>query len=166
MMDEIRRISGLDDQSILGFLDIKKGYSVIDIGGGDGFFGKKFMQFTDDVTVLDFNDRYFENLKNSGIKTIKEDICHYNKGKYDLVFMSNVYHDLVYECREDVLKNIQKIAKRYIAVLDFKPEETPFGPPLKIRLGKSQVIEDMGSIGFKQSKELELKYHYLLLFEK
>lgn len=166
MLDIIREMSGLTDKNIVDFLEIKKGYSIIDVGGRDGFFSKKMLEKTDNITVLDLNDIYFDELKQAGIKTIKADICDYSSGSFDLVFMSNVYHDIVQECGNKALKNINKIAKRYIAILDFKPEDTMFGPPVSIRLSKEKVITDMESIGFKLVKERELKYHYLLLFER
>ncbi|MCL5107064.1 MAG: class I SAM-dependent methyltransferase [Candidatus Parvarchaeota archaeon] len=166
MMDEFREMSGLSDKTIIDFLDIKKEYRIIDVGGRDGFFSKKMLEKANDVTVLDLNDMYFDELKKSGIKTIKADICDYSSGSFDLVFMSNVYHDLVQECGDKALKNISKIAKRYIAILDFKPEDTLFGPPVSIRLSKERVISDMQSIGFKLVKERELRYHYLMLFER
>jgi SAM-dependent methyltransferase len=166
MIDKIRELSGVTDDDIIKFLEIKKGYSVIDIGGRDGFFSKKMLEFTDDVTVLDLSSIYFDELKQVGIKTIKADICDYSTDSFDLVFMSNVYHDLVQECGAKVLKNINKIAKKYIAILDFKPEDTIFGPPVSIRLSKNKVINDMKGIGFKLVKEKELRYHYLLLFER
>ena len=166
MMDRIREMSGLTDKTIIDFLEIKKGYSIIDVGGRDGFFSKRMLEKTADVTVLDLNDIYFDELKQVGIKTIKTDICDYSSGSFDLVFMSNVYHDLVQECGNKALKNINKIAKKYIAILDFKPEDTMFGPPVSIRLSKEKVIADLESIDFKLVKETELKYHYLLLFER
>lgn len=166
MMNEFREMSGLNDKTIIDFLDIKKEYRIIDVGGRDGFFSKKMLEKTNDVTVLDLNDMYFDELEKAGIKTIKADICDYSSGSFDLVFMSNVYHDLVQECGDKALKNISKIAKRYIAILDFKPEDTLFGPPISIRLSKERVISDMQSIGFKLVKERELMYHYLMLFER
>ena len=166
MMDKIRKMSGLDDNYIIDFLDIKTEYNVIDIGGRDGFFSKKMLKKTNDVTVLDINDAYFDELKQVGIKTIKADICDYSSGSFDLVFMSNVYHDIVQECGSKALKNINKIAKRYVAILDFKPQGTIFGPPLNIRLSKDKVINDMQGIGLKLIKDNDLKYHYLLLFER
>ena len=166
MVDRIREMSGLTDKTIIDFLEIKKGYSIIDVGGRDGFFSKRMLEKTADVTVLDLNDIYFDELKQVGIKTIKTDICDYSSGSFDLVFMSNVYHDLVQECGNKALKNINKIAKKYIAILDFKPEDTMFGPPVSIRLSKEKVIADLESIDFKLVKETELKYHYLLLFER
>jgi SAM-dependent methyltransferase len=166
MMNNMREVSGLTDNKIIDFLDIKEGYSIIDIGGRDGFFSKKMLEKSGDVTVVDLNDVYFDELKREGIKTIRADMCEYSEGSFDLVFMSNVYHDLVNECGGKALKNIDKITKRYIAVLDFKPEDTTFGPPVSIRLSKETVIADMKGIGLKLIKETELKYHYLLLFER
>ena len=166
MMDKIREMSGLSDKGIIDFLSIKEGDSVVDIGGRDGFFSKKMLEKTNNVTVLDINDIYFDELEKAGIKTIKADICDYSLDSFDLVFMSNVYHDIAQECSSKALKNINKIAKKYIAILDFKPQDTLFGPPVNIRLSKDRVIKDMQSIGLKLVKEKELKYHYLLLFER
>lgn len=166
MMNELNRRSVDEIQSIVGLLEIKKGESIIDAGGRDGSFAKQMLPFTDDITVLDANDTYFDELKKVGIKTIKADFCEYSDGNYDLVFMSNVYHDFVSECGEKVLKNIEKIARKKIAVFDFKPKHLGFGPPINIRLDRTKVINDMKSINFNLVNEKDFNSHYFLLFER
>ncbi len=164
-MLNMHKINKLDDDSIINFIDIKKGENVIDIGGRDGFFARKILRFTDKVTVLDVNNAYFDQLEKEGIKTINADICSYSKGKYDLVFMSNVYHDIMQECK-DAVTNIEKLARNRIVILDFKPDGATFGPPKNIRITREKVIEDMEKINFEIQKELDLPYHYLLVFKR
>lgn len=164
-MNGIRTWSTFDHKAIT-LLSIKNNESVIDIGGRDGFYAKHILSLTNNVTVLDLNDAYFEELENEGIKTIKADICEYSIGSYDIVFMANVYHDLVNECGLKALENIEKIVRKKIAILDFKPEASEFGPPLSIRLDKKRVINDMKKINFKMVREEDFISHYFLLFER
>ncbi len=165
-MHHFRNRNALDIKEIIDFLDIKEGESVLDLGGGDGFFTKEIAKKTKNVTIIDLYEGNFEELQKMSIRTIKGDICHYDNDSYDLVFISNVYHDLVHSCRENVLRNIQKISKKKVAVLDFKPEITTFGPPSWLRISKEEVIKNFGQIGFHPVKEKDLNSHYLLMFEK
>ncbi|EFD93039.1 MAG: hypothetical protein BJBARM5_0195 [Candidatus Parvarchaeum acidophilus ARMAN-5] len=160
------RIWSTSDNKVITLLDIENDESVIDIGGRDGFYSKHMLTLTNNITVLDVNDAYFEELQNEGMKTIKADICEYSNGVYDIVFMANVYHDLVNECGLKALQNIQKIVRKKIAILDFKPEVSEFGPPLAIRLDKKRVINDMEKFNFKLVKEEDFISHYFLIFER
>ncbi len=165
-MHHMRRANLLNPKEIIDFLEIKEGEKVIDLGGGDGFFTKEILQRTRDVTIIDAYDGSFNELQSMGIKTIKGDICKYDSDQYDLVYISNVYHDLIHSCKESVLKNIPKIAKKRVAILDFKPEVTSFGPPSWLKISKEYVIRDFEVMGFHLTREKDLKTHYLLMFEK
>ncbi len=165
-MHGMRIFSGLENDDIINFLDIEKGQSIMDLGGRDGFFSIKMLKYTNDITLLDRDDTYFHEVRRYGIKTIKADICSYSDKAYDLVFISNVYHDIKSECGDRALKNLGGIALKRIAVLDFKKEGSEFGPPKNIRLDKEEVEKDMQGIGFRLSKAMDLKFHYLLLFER
>lgn len=165
-MHHMRRANLLDPKDIIDFLEIKEGESVLDLGGGDGFFTKEILKRTKNVFIIDLYDGNFPELQSMGIKTIKGDICHYDSEAYDLVYISNVYHDIVHSCRDSVHRNIPKISRKRVAVLDFNPNVTTFGPPHWLKLPKEDVIKDFESMGFKLSKEKDLGTHYLLVFEK
>lgn len=155
-----------DENELLSFFqDLKGECSVLDLGCGDGFFTKMFLKKCREVVGVDLDDSYFKDLNSLGIKTYKADICSFNQGKYDLIFMSNVFHGIVRSCNESFYENLYQMSKRYVAILDFKMDTT-FGPPKRIRIPKEKVVEIFQSHGFKLAKEKDLRTHFLLLFEK
>jgi 16S rRNA A1518/A1519 N6-dimethyltransferase RsmA/KsgA/DIM1 with predicted DNA glycosylase/AP lyase activity len=158
------RDSAYNVEEIVEFLGIKQGDNVLDLGAGDGFFSKEFKKITDNVTALDIDGEYFNELEKLGIKTIKSDICEYHDGLYDMIFIANVYHGIRNVCKDKLLENLNKMAKKYVAIVDFNPERTMFGPPSSIRISKEKIIEEFQQHNFKFVKEKDLKYHYILIF--
>ncbi len=159
------RRRNFDENAIIEFFDLPENCSVLDLGCGDGFFTRMFLKKCKDVTDVDLDDSNFEELNRMGIKTYRSDICNFNQGKYDLIFMSNVYHGLAWDCNESFYRNLHEMSKKYLSILDFKME-TMFGPPKSIRIPKEKIIENFESHGFKFIKEKDLNTHFLLLFEK
>jgi len=151
-----------DINEIIDFLDLNEGMKVADFGAGDGRFSYAFKEKGAVVYAFDADDYYFKEMEEKGIKTIKINLCEKIDGEFDLVFMANVYHDLVRECKDSILENLKRITK-LIAILDFN-EKRVFGPPWRIK--KEEVINDMKKIGFELVKQKDLTYHYLLLFNK
>jgi len=157
----------LEESMVLDFLDeaLRGSCSVIDLGCGDGYFTKMFLKKCSKVACADLDDTHFGELSSMGIETFKADICTFNQGTYDLVFMSNVFHDLVRSCGESFYENLRQLSRKYVAILDFKLD-TPFGPPKFVRIPKEKVIEILQPWGFRFVKEKDLGTHYFLLFEK
>lgn len=167
----VRRFHGkrpfeIDDEAVINFLDIRKGMSVLDVGGADGYYSLKIAARGATVTLLDAHDYNFSELNKAGIRTIIKDFCNFHEGNYDIVFMAHVYHDLVHLCKINVLDNLSKITGKYIANLDFTKEDFGFGPPIGERLEKGEVVEHMKTIGFRLKKDVDIPYHYLQLFER
>ncbi len=148
------------------FLEIKDRNSVLDLGAGTGVFSKEFIKVTKNVTALDRNDIYFKKLEKLGIKTVKADICEYCDGNYDLIFIANVYHHVRNICNEKLFENLNKMAKKYVAVIDFNPKGTIFGPPKSMRIPKEKTIEEFEHHNFKIVKEMSFSSRYLILFER
>ena len=157
------RNASFNEDEIIEFLRIKEHMSVLDLGAGDGFFAKMFMNIGAEVTAVDRNSEYFEDMNDLGIATKKGDICTFDEGKYDLVFIANVLHDL--DCHATLPNNLSKMVKNKLAILEFK-EDTPFGPPSDIRLSPEDVESIFEPVGFKLIRQKELKYHYIMLFGK
>ncbi len=157
------RDKAYDINEIMDFLEIKRDMDVADLGAGDGYFSKEFIKFAKSVTAIDIDNTYFKEMNELGIKTVQSDLCKYSEGSFDFTFMANVYHGLRLGCKESLLKNIEKITKKYFAIMDFN-EARMFGPPM--RVSKDEVIKDLEKHGFRLLKEKDLKYHYLLVFEK
>ncbi len=158
-----KRESLLEEKEILDFLEVREDMSILDAGCGDGFYTKMFIKRSKNVTAIDLYTDFFENLNSLGVKTYKADICTFDLGTYDLVFLANVFHDL--ECQEEVFEKLYKICNNRVAILDFKLD-TPFGPPKSIRISKEKMINMFEGNMFKLIKEKDLKYHYFLIFKK
>lgn len=161
-MRKMRKDSFNDDE-IMEFIGVGKGMSVLDLGTGDGFFAKMFADRNAAVTAVDKNDQYFDDMNDAGVSTKKADICGFNEGTYDIVFMANVLHDL--DCKDAVAKSIYSMDKGILAIIEFK-RDAPFGPPVDIRLSPEDVSSIFKAAGFKQSRMKELRYHYIMVFEK
>lgn len=157
------RESAYDLNEIVKFLDIQNDWDVADLGAGDGYFSKEFIKYAKSVTAVDIDDTFFNEMNSLGIKTIKADLCKFSEGNFDLIFIANVYHGIRMECKDSFLNNIKNMAKKYVAIMDFN-ELRMFGPPMRVK--KEDVIKDMAKYGFVIYKEKDLKYHYLLIFEK
>jgi hypothetical protein len=156
----------LDDEAMIDFLGIGEGMKVLDVGGADGYYSKKFIARGSAVTLVDAYDYNFSELNALGINTIMRNFCSYSESNFDLVFMAHVYHDLVHTCKAKTLENLSKISLKYIGNLDFTKEDFGFGPPISEKLEKEEVVSDMRSIGFMLKKDMDLQYHYLQLFKR
>jgi cyclopropane fatty-acyl-phospholipid synthase-like methyltransferase len=104
-------------ENIVKFLDVKEGNSVLDLGAGTGVFSKEFIKVTKNLTALDLNNKYFRKLEKLGIKTVKADICEYHDGNYDLILIANVYHHVRNICNEKFFENLNKMSKKYVAII-------------------------------------------------
>jgi ubiquinone/menaquinone biosynthesis C-methylase UbiE len=73
-----------------------------------------------------------------------------------------------FDDREKIIKEMRRAIKKggRLLIVDFKKEETGFGPPVEIRISKARAVELFEEKGFTLSKEKQLPYHYLLVFTK
>ena len=53
-----------------------------------------------------------------------------------------------------------------IAIVDFKKEDTGFGPPVSHRISKEQAKRLFKEKGLTALKTHDLKFHYLIVFGK
>jgi ubiquinone/menaquinone biosynthesis C-methylase UbiE len=87
-----------------------------------------------------------------------------------LAFMSNVLHRLVANNGTDsTLKEIARVAtyNGRLAVVEFKKQESPHGPPFSIRLSPEDVEALASRYSFSRESVQEVgSYHYIIILRK
>jgi ubiquinone/menaquinone biosynthesis C-methylase UbiE len=172
-LDEATRRSWYNPDDILQ--DLRFGMTFADIGCGDGFFtilaakkvGKKGRVYAVDVdasAIKKLNSKAeVEGLKNIIAKVgIGEETVFCNKCA-DFVFYSMVLHD--FDDPLKVLKNAKKMIKANgrLIDLDWKKQEMPFGPPVKIRFSEENASNLMKNAGFQIDHIKAVgNYHYVV----
>lgn len=152
-----------------------KGKRVIDIGVGSGYFAKHFLEAGALVTGADVDDKFLQHVSErftaAEFKTLKiaYDDPMMGEAQYDMAFTSNTYHHI--DQRVSYLKKVRaglKTAGRFV-VFDFKKEgDAKSGPPLAMRIDKTQVISELKEAGFSHitTHNEEFEQHYLIIATK
>ncbi len=162
-------------------MGLKSGQTVADFGCGSGFFvlaSAKFVGNTGTVYAVDVQEAKLVATQSSatqqGFKNVQAIKADLDKPLQDIeatscdaVIMASILHEI--DSREILLKNAYKILKtggKMLAV-EWKPDHTPFGPPLEKRIHPEALEQEMAKLGLRKIKTIPADmYHYALLFEK
>ncbi len=180
----------LDSKEILSELNLKGDETFLDAGCGDGYISKNAIEnYLPDgkVYAVDLYDESINDLKSfitendiDNLTAIEADITESIPGvdddSVDVVFMLNVFHGFDESDREGVFKEFERIIKSdgRIAIMEFKPIEMDWGPPMDIRLSHAELEKLFNDHAFKKTylnvdigKDIgKAKSHYLIIFEK
>ena len=181
----------LDTDEILRQLDFKGDETFMDAGCGDGHISIRAIdEYLPDgcVYAIDFYKPSIEDLKAyknendiENLIPIEADITKTIHGvedeSVDVILLVNVIHGFNASGKmDDVIDEISRITKSgaKVAIVEFKPIETKYGPPVEIRFSPEEVKELFTKKGFKMAhlnEELgndipEGKSHFLIIFEK
>ena len=184
-------IKFLDSDEILSQLGLKGDEVFMDAGCGDGHIAIKALKdylpdglayavdsYEPSIEELDEYkaENKIENLIN--IKAdITQDVVQIKDDAVDMIFMLNVVHGFKSSGNMgDVIEKLLRILKDNgkIAIVEFRPVEWSFGPPVEIKYAPSELEAIFDEYGFKQiylNEELGLdgpegKSHYLIIFER
>jgi ubiquinone/menaquinone biosynthesis C-methylase UbiE len=86
-------------------------------------------------------------------------------GAIDLVLIVDTYHHI--DDRRAYLARLARVLKSggRIAIVDWRKEPLPIGPPPDHKIAREQVVEEMESAGFQLNAEPDvLQYQYFLIF--
>ncbi len=170
-LDEATRCSWYNPDSILK--DLRPGMVFADIGCGDGYFtilaakkvgshGKVYAVDVDASAIQKLNNEVeAEGLKNVITKVGPAEETIFCNKCVDFVFYSMVLHDFAEPPK--VLQNAKQMVKAggRLINLDWKKQEMPFGPPIKIRFNEEQASNLIRNAGFQIDKvETVGRYHY------
>jgi ubiquinone/menaquinone biosynthesis C-methylase UbiE len=160
-------------------LDISPGQSIADIGAGSGYFTVLFSKAVGprgQVWAVDIEPAYLDYIRQRLEKEKLDNIIPHlaepddpelAEASQDIIFFCNTWHYI--EQRGNYLKKLRRILKPAgkLAVIDFKLERIPFGPPYERRLPKPQLITEARAEGFKLWAEYYfLPYQYFVIFKK
>ena len=169
-------------EEIIKALNIKKGFHIIDIGAGGGFYSLKFAQLVGSegkVYSIDLQDDFInyiqqqaqekglqniDTLKLSEKEIIKNKVIPRNS--IDLIFMRNVVHHLSDRMTYiSALKNYLKPDGK-IAIIDYTPEGNAkgYGPPGHF-VDPKKLKEEIKTGGLDVEKEfdfLEVQFFFIL----
>ena len=160
---------------ILGAVDLQLNWVAADLGCGSGYFTvplsfkvRKVYAIDVQKEMLSFLEDKIKRLKVKNIELLLsdsdeiplEDEC------VDFLMSVNTLHE--FGDRKGMICEMKRVMKRggRLLVVDFKKEETGFGPPVGIRVLKERAITLFDGKGFALSKSHNMPYHYLLVFIK
>ena len=166
----------LDKNDIIKVLNISEGQVILDAGCGNGYMSKEFARLLKGkgkVYALDPDEIVIKELKESSagenIEPFTGDITKetkLEKETIDFIYLSTVLHGFSQVQMEGFVKEVKRLLKPggTLAILEIKKEETPFGPPMNIRLSPEDL---KAKISFTPEKAVGIgEYFYLQLFKK
>ena len=177
-LEATERLQWMPPGEILGWLELRPGVIVVDIGTGTGYFAVPIAQAIAPggrIYAVDLQPELLEVLRG---KLAKPDAptnivplegtasaTGLADGSCDLALLANVWHELDdYAAAVDELTRILKPGGT-IAVLDWRPDvERPPGPPLEHRVPSRQVQDFLQDHGKRVHAVRNVgQYSYLIL---
>lgn len=181
----------LDSDEILGELNLKGDETFMDLGCGDGYISiKAINEYLPEGTVyavdaydvaIEELDEYkhennIENLTNIEADVTKG-ICDVEGGSVDVILMLNVFHGFTdSETQDKVVSELSRLIndEGRIAIMEFRPIEWSFGPPVEIKFSPGELEEIFARQGLKKvhlnetmgQKSSQGNSHYMIIFEK
>lgn len=162
-------------EEIIQLLKLKPSYIVADLGCGSGYFTvpisymvKKIFGIDIQKEMLEFLDQKIQKQNITNIETLlsKKNIIPLRNEMVDLLLSVNTLHE--FNDKKRIIEEIRRVikSKGKLAIVDFKKEDTGFGPPMSIRLSKEQASHLIEKQGFTILKSQDIKYQYIIFFEK
>lgn len=175
-MRQLHRLPLVDEW--IELIQMKSGYSVLDIGPGPGVFTQRYAKVvgsTGKVTALEKSEEAIAYLTKklkqaeSHIEIIlgdAENAVVHDQGSFDIVMLTDVLHHTDSPAR--VLKNLYNnmhTKNARILIAEFDPKsEGEIGPPLEKRLRKNDLYDLLQNIGFTiLSSGKQMFEHYYII---
>lgn len=171
----------LDHGRLFETLALQGGSTFVDLACGPGDYALAASRIAGDEGLVYGVDIWeeaiaslFEHVKTKRIKNVRAIVANVGyrlpieSGSVDVCLIATVLHDLVQEqVDRNALEEAARILKSEgtLAVVEFKKEEGPMGPPISIRLFPEEVESLVQPHGFSKQAYKELgPHHYLLTF--
>lgn len=182
MLEDLAREDWQRPSEVIEAINPSLGDAVADIGAGTGYFSTRFARAVGEngvVYAVDIDEKLLEYLKNrisedkgprlDNIKIVKAE--HNDPllapASVDLVFICNTWHHI--ERRDEYLQLLYESLRPggRLVMVDFAARETPFGPPLRERIPRDELVEECKQGKFSLYGEYHfLPYQYFLIFTR
>ncbi len=176
-LEDPKRDAYQKPHEVLSALNIKPGEVIADIGAGSGYFTFRLAQrvgpsgkvYAVDISpdmILHINRRIRE-LKATNVVSILADpddplLLDASVNRF---FFSDSWHHI--ESQTKYLTLMKRMLKSggEVVMIDFHKKELPFGPPMRMKIAREDLIRQMESHGYRMAKEHTfLPYQYFLVF--
>ncbi|MCZ3365332.1 MULTISPECIES: class I SAM-dependent methyltransferase [Methanobacterium] len=182
--------SFIDAHDVLSRLNFKGNEVFADIGCGDGHVSMEAYDMLDDEATIYSVDVFGPSIEDmekeveeKGIKNIipiQSDVADHiaiEDNTVDICLLVNVFHHFVaMEKTDGAIEELKRIIKPEgkIAVMDYKKEDTGYGPPVRVKSSPEEMEEMFAKHGLKMvqldteaGEDLEHgKSHYIITFGK
>ena len=162
-------------EEILGSIELKPDYVTVDLGCGSGFFTlplsrkvKKVYGIDVPKEMLEFLEQKIQRQRIRNIEPLLsgEDEIPLENESVDLLITVNTLHE--FRDKEKMIGEMRRVLRQdgKAMIVDFKKEDTGFGPPVSIRVSREQARRLFEKNDFAVLKSQDLKYHYLMVFRR
>lgn len=159
-------------------LDLQEPRTAVDVGAGTGFFSIPFLEKMGSEAIiyaLDISQIMVDWMTAHVVPVhqrirpglMGESSIPLEDNSVDLALLFYLYHEL--EDPRKMLREVRRILKPggKAAILDWRAEAMPEGPPLEIRVTPKRIREDLESCGFRNILEdRSMEKHDLLIGQK
>ena len=164
-----------DPDKILGTIKLRPNWIAADFGCGSGYFTVLLAQKVKKVYAIDIQKEMLlfleDKIKRLGISNIELRLSRPNEipledEAVDFLVSVNTLHE--FDNKPKMIKEMKRVIKHKgnLLLVDFKKQETDFGPPVRIRVAKEKAISLFKGNNFALLGTKDLPYHYLLTFVK
>jgi ubiquinone/menaquinone biosynthesis C-methylase UbiE len=175
VLESEERKNRQNPEEIIQLFNLKPTDVVAELGCGSGYFTiplsrkvKKVYGIDIQIEMLDYLEMKIKQQKILNIETLlsTENKIPLQDESVDILMTVNTLHE--FRNKEQILSEIWRVLKPQgkAVIIDFRKEDTGFGPPVSIRLSKEQAKHLLQQQGLTPLKSHDLMYDYLLIFEK
>lgn len=173
-LNDPQRLQRENPDLIWDILALEEAAVLVEIGAGTGFVAARFSRripsgkvYACDIeeTMIAWMKEHLPEVEGGGIVPLRMDerSVPLADGIADLVYMVNLHHEL--EDPGAILREAHRLLKPggKVAIVDWKREKTPEGPPLEIRVAADTIRAQMAAGGFAEIRShADLPFHCFL----
>jgi ubiquinone/menaquinone biosynthesis C-methylase UbiE len=177
VFDDPSRDAWQKPAAIVQALQLQPGMCVADLGAGTGYFSRYLSAAVGEsgtVLAVDTEPNLVVHLRERAEKEQTANVVpilasvdnpRMVSGAVDVVLIVDTFHHI--DDRLSYFRRLKRFLKPAgrVAIVDFKKEPLPVGPPPEHKLAREQVIEEMHTAGYELVAEPDVvPYQYILIF--